>query len=219
MLSCVAIILIIMTSVLMYLYLFNRTKETIKIKDFFSFAYDKKVMILSIIVLGIALLTFLYSYYLVKSSFLRSFMNAEVSIWLTVLGYIDLKEKIIPNELILSGICFWLILSVFEVFLANTSLKQVLLFSLSGAGICGGVLFIIAIIVKSALGMGDVKMFFVIGLLYGLTNTYSILLFSIIIMAIISIVLLMLKKVTRKTAVPMAPFVALGFLINVFIGI
>jgi len=78
--------------------------------------------------------------------------------------------------------------------------------------------FVIALIVKSALGMGDVKMFFVIGLLYGLSNTYSILLFSVLVMAIVSIVLLIMKKVTRKTAIPMAPFVAFGFLLNVLMG-
>ena len=67
--------------------------------------------------------------------------------------------------------------------------------------------------------MGDVKMFFVIGLLYGLENTYTILLVSMLIMAIVSVILLITKKATKKSAVPMAPFVAVGLLINIILGV
>ena len=35
---------------------------------------------------------------------------------------------------------------------------------------CGGVLLVVALIVKSALGMGDVKLFFALGLFYGLQD-------------------------------------------------
>ena len=76
-----------------------------------------------------------------------------------------------------------------------------------------------SLIVKKALGMGDVKMFFVIGLLYGLENTYTILLVSMLIMAIVSVILLITKKATKKSAVPMAPFVAVGLLINIILGV
>ena len=168
--------------------------------------------------LAISILTYMYSFFVSDSTFLKAFMNAEVILWLQVLGLIDLKEKIIPNRLVVTGIAFWAMLMLIEIFIAHTSWQQLLLFSLTGAGVCGGVLFVIALIVKSALGMGDVKMFFVIGLLYGLSNTYSILLFSVLVMAIVSIVLLIMKKVTRKTAIPMAPFVAFGFLLNVLMG-
>ena len=213
-----AFLLVVVSTGLLYLYLIFREKDSQKITDFFTITYSKKHIVFSIIIFAISVLTFLYSFFLMDITFLKAFMNAEIALWLLVVGGIDLKEKIIPNELILSGIVFWAILTLIEIFVAQTSWQKALLFSFLGAGVCGGVLFIIALIVKSALGMGDVKMFFVIGLLYGLTNTYSIMFFSILIMAIISIVLLITKKVTRKTAVPMAPFVAFGFLINVLIG-
>lgn len=215
----IIVLLLITVSVgLLYLYLTCRQKETRKMKDFFTVTYDKKYLVFSVVILVVSALTYLYSFFVMDATLLTAFMNAEVALWLLVLGFIDLKEKIIPNKLIVSGIIFWAVLSLVEIFIAHTPWRQVLYFSLVGAGVCGGMLFVVAIIVKSALGMGDVKMFFVIGLLYGLTNTYSILLFSILIMAVISIILLMAKKVTRKTAVPMAPFVALGFLLSVLMG-
>ena len=216
--TLVALIIIAVSIGVLYLYLTSREKEKKSLKEFFAININKKFLILSASMLCISIFTYIYSFFVMDASFLKAFMSAEVASWLLVLGYIDLKEKIIPNQLILSGIVFWAILSIIEICLSHTTWKQVLFFSLIGAGVCGGILFVIALIVKSALGMGDVKMFFVIGLLYGLSNTYSIMLFSILIMAIVSIALLIAKKVTRKTAVPMAPFVAFGFLINVLMG-
>ena len=216
--TVIACLLIIETSGLLYLYLTFRQNDTQKIKDFLIITYHKKYCVFCVAILTISILTYIYSFFVSDATFLKAFMNAEVILWLQVLGLIDLREKIIPNRLIITGIIFWAILTLIEIFIAHTSWQQLLLFSLAGAGVCGGVLFIIALIVKSALGMGDVKLFFVIGLLYGLSNTYSILLFSVFVMAIISIVLLIMKKVTRKTAIPMAPFVAFGFLLNVLMG-
>ena len=216
--TVIAFLLIIVTSGLMYLYLTCRQNETQKIKDLLIITYQKKQFVVCVAMLAISILTYMYSFFVSDSTFLKAFMNAEVILWLQVLGLIDLKEKIIPNRLVVTGIAFWAMLMLIEIFIAHTSWQQLLLFSLTGAGVCGGVLFVIALIVKSALGMGDVKMFFVIGLLYGLSNTYSILLFSVLVMAIVSIVLLIMKKVTRKTAIPMAPFVAFGFLLNVLMG-
>ena len=213
-----ALLTVIVSTGLLYLYFTSRQKEAKGWKAFFTFTADKKTLILSTAILLLAAGTYLYSFYVTDSAFLKALMNAETALWLLALGYIDFREKIIPNPLILAGIVFWVILSLLDVFIAHTSWKQLLFFSLVGAGICGGVLFIIALIVKSALGMGDVKMFFVIGLLYGLTNTYSILLFSIVALAIFSIVMLIAQKVTRKTSIPMAPFVGFGFLISVLIG-
>lgn len=213
-----ALLFIVVSVGLMYLYLTYREKEVQNLRKFFAFEYDKKYCMLAAVMLVIGIIIFLYSHYYVDHVFLKAFMNAEISIWLITIGYIDWKEGIIPNQMILTGIVFWGILSLLEIFIAHTMWQKVLFFSLVGGGICGGILFLIAIITKGALGMGDVKMFFVMGLLYGFSNTYVILFFSILVMAIISIVLLAMKKVTRKTAVPMAPFVAIGFLISVLMG-
>ena len=48
--------------------------------------------------------------------------------------------------------------------------------------------------------------------------TYGILMFSVIAMGIVSIILLIAKKVTMKSTIPMAPFVILGFLLSIFAG-
>lgn len=210
----IIIILSFISSILSYLYLCSRNKDTKLLKNLLKIDYDKKKLIFSVGILFLSVFIFIYSYKLAGNTILKAFMNAQVIIWIYTVAYIDLIERIIPNQLIFVGIIFWIILLVLEVLIAKTSIKQILLYSFAGGLICGGVLFAIAIIVRNALGMGDVKMFTVLGLFYGLTNTYSILLYSVVIMAMVSIVLLIAKKVTRKTAVPMAPFVAVGLLLH-----
>lgn len=75
------------------------------------------------------------------------------------------------------------------MFLFHTDIQDVLLFSALGGGVWGGLLMLIDFFAKTALGM-----------------------------ALVSIVLLILRKVNKKTTVPMAPFVLLGFVICVFLG-
>lgn len=210
----IIIILSFISSILSYLYLCSRNKDTKLLKNLLKIDYDKKKLIFSVGILFLSVFIFICSYRLAGNTILKAFMNAQVIIWIYTVAYIDLIERIIPNQLIFVGIIFWIILLVLEILIAKTPIKQILLYSFAGGLICGGVLFAIAIIVRNALGMGDVKMFTVLGLLYGLTNTYSILLYSVVIMAMVSIVLLIAKKVTRKTAVPMAPFVAVGLLLH-----
>ncbi len=217
-LTVVAVIVIIFSATFLYFYLLNR-KTQADTEDIISSKTTKATDFICLFSAVVSCLIFLYCMFIQDTSIIKAFMNAEVMMWLVIVGYIDFKEKIIPNALIVTGICFWAILTTVDILVAQSSVKQVLLYSLVGGLLCGGILFSIAIIVKTALGMGDVKMFTVLGLLYGVSNTYSILLFSMVLMAIVSIVLLILKKVTKKTAVPMAPFVVVGFLICVLGGI
>lgn len=214
-----AVAAFIIADILIYLYLLHRTSEKLTIKVFFTFSVEKKYIILCVISFIQALFIYFYSFYHGKCLFVAAFMYSIFSIWLIVIGYIDLKEKIIPNAMILVGIIYWLFDMLIKIFILDANWTEMLKFSGLGAGICGGVLLVVALIVKTALGMGDVKMFFVTGLLFGFADTYSIMLLSMLIMAVLSIILLLMKKVTRKTAVPMAPFVAVGYLLHILLSV
>lgn len=203
---------------LAYQYLSHRVDGKCQVKQLFKLNFDFHYMMVMVITFFLAAFVFIRCFLNEGDSFMRAMMNAGVMIWLGVIGYIDAKERIIPNSMILIALAVWLVLILLEIFLGGTPWTQLLAFSGIGGLVCGGVLFLIAIIVKSALGMGDVKMFFVLGLLYGLTDTYGILLFSVIIMGIVSVALLIAKKVTTKTAIPMAPFVVFGFLLSILAG-
>lgn len=217
-LMIVAISIQLLLCGLAYQYLSHRVDGKCQVKQLFKLNFDFHYMMVMVITFFLAAFVFIRCFLNEGDSFMRAMMNAGVMIWLGVIGYIDAKERIIPNSMILIALAVWLVLILLEIFLGGTPWTQLLAFSGIGGLVCGGVLFLIAIIVKSALGMGDVKMFFVLGLLYGLTDTYGILLFSVIIMGIVSVALLIAKKVTTKTAIPMAPFVVFGFLLSILAG-
>ncbi len=208
----------LLTVVLAYQYLSHRVDGKCVVREFLRFKYEFKPFIVMLAAFFASVFVFVFGFIFKEDSFMRAFMNAEVMTWLCVIGYIDACEYIIPNSFIGIGLLFWLGLMLLEIFAGGTPWLQLLVFSGIGGFACGGLLFVIALIVKSALGMGDVKMFFVLGLLYGLMDTYGILLFSVIAMGIVSIVLLIAKKVTTKSTIPMAPFVIIGFLLSVIAG-
>ena len=170
-------------------------------------------------VFALQLFIFFYGLKFRNLTYLKAFINAETFSWIAAIGFIDFKKKIIPNPLILAGIGFWVITKAVEILLGGTPVKSAVLFSVFGGGLCGIVLFVVSIITRSALGMGDVKLFTVIGLLFGLFDTCSILIITVIVMAIVSIVLLATKKVDKRTKIPMAPFAVAGLLLQVITGV
>ncbi|MBR4767224.1 MAG: prepilin peptidase [Clostridia bacterium] len=181
--------------------------------------HNKKLVAAAIGVLAIQLFIFYFCAYTGRETFLKAFINAEAFAWIAAIGYIDLKKKIIPNVLILAGIAFAVIIILIDIFAGGTSVRESLGGALFGGGIIGGVLFVVSLITRSALGMGDVKLFFVLGLLFGLWDTSSILILTAIVMAIVSVVLLATKKADKKTKIPMAPFAVAALLIEVITGV
>ena len=218
-LNAAAVVLLLASGFFAYQYLAHREAEGCDWKKLLTPKFAEMPIYVMSVASLLALGILFYCQYVGQDGFVRAFMNAEVFLWLTLLGYVDLKEKIIPNHLVVVGLLFWVVLALLDVFVAKTYWKNMLKVSLMGGLLVGGVMFIIALIVKSALGMGDVKMFFVIGLFYGAIDTYSILLFSMIVMAVVSLVLLAAKKVSTKTAIPMAPFVVVGYILSILAGL
>lgn len=208
----------LLTGVIAYQYLTHRVDGKCVAKGFLKIKYDFAPLLVVLIAFFASVFVFVFGFLKNDDSFMRALMNAEVMLWLTILGYIDARERIIPNGLIGVGLIFWLVLMLLDIFVGGTPWLKLLVFSGIGGIACGGVLLIISLIVKSALGMGDVKMFFVLGLLYGIMDVYGILLFSMIAMGIVSIILLIFKKVTTKSTIPMAPFVIFGFLLSIIAG-
>ncbi len=137
---------------------------------------------------------------------------ALLSSLLIVISMIDLKLQIIPNGLIIFGLITGIIFTLFNGF--NRELFNYLLSFLIG----GGIFLIIAIVTQGAMGGGDIKLMAVLGIWFGWKEILIITLFSFIIGAIISIVLMVLKIKGRKDYVPFGPFIAIATFIMIFYG-
>lgn len=214
-----AAVMIIVLACIAYQYLVHRVDGKCQIEAILKPKFDFWCLFVCLAGVITSYFAFTQCFLHNEQGYMRALMSALVMLWLCVIGYIDAREKIIPNVMILVGLLGWGVFSLIEIFLGGTSPLKLLIHSALGGGICGGILFVIALIVKTALGMGDVKMFFVLGLLYGVADAYGILLFTVIAMAVVSFLLLITKKVTLKTAIPMAPFVSIGFFLSILAGI
>ena len=132
-------------------------------------------------------------------------------------GIIDIKMRIIPNSLVLFGLLFWVGITVYDV-VNNNDLKGLFGSELIGVLAGFGLLALVSVVTKGAIGFGDVKLFGIIGLISGAFCTYSTLLVSLIVSVIVAIIGLATKRVGRKDSIPFGPCIMLGYMIVLFLG-
>lgn len=90
--------------------------------------------------------------------------------------------------------------------------------SLLGAVVGFGILFLIALISKGGMGGGDIKLFFLIGLVLGTIQTLLTLFIASVIGMIVGIIVLKVSGKGRKTPVPFGPSIAAAAIIVYFYG-
>lgn len=178
--------------------------------------YSKKLV--SIILTVIFALTFLAQVSLHKNAEIVGLIKLFVLLLIVFCaGVIDFKRKIIPNILILFGLMFWVGITFFEIFNSD-NFKGIMISELIGFAVGFGLLAVVSLITKGAMGFGDVKLFGVIGLIGGAFCTYSTLLVSLIVSVIVSVIGMIRKKIGRKDAIPFGPCIAVGYLIVLFLA-
>lgn len=134
-----------------------------------------------------------------------------VFVILTAAAIIDIRKRIIPDKLVLSGSAAGLILKIFDT-------KNGFLDGLIGGMAAGLVLLIVYHITKGGIGLGDVKLFGCIGIYLGFENAFSALFLACILSGLLSLVLICMNMNNRKREMPFAPFVLAGALVAVIFG-
>lgn len=135
------------------------------------------------------------------------------------IAVIDFKEKIIPNKILLIGLIFTVCLICVQVVSQPEYLLNIVGTSLIGALMSGGIFLIASLIVKGGIGAGDIKLFFVLGLLLAFEGIFNVLLYSMILSAVFGILLLILKKKKYKDTLPLAPFALAGVILSIAFGV
>ena len=137
---------------------------------------------------------------------------------LAVAACIDLLHRIIPNKLVLFGFLGGIAFGIGAVY---NGVTPALVFreSLLGLAMGGGVFLVCALITKGGIGMGDVKLFAVLGILLGWTGVFDLIFLSVLLVAVYGIFLIFRKKLTRSSEVPIAPFALLGITLMMLLGI
>lgn len=151
-------------------------------------------------------------YFLVVLKYGLSFYSVILCLLISILivvCLIDLKYMIIPNIVNIATSSIGMLLLLYE----RASIADKILGSFLGFG-----LFILISLFTGAMGGGDIKLMAVIGLVFGIKGVLFITLFSFIIGAVISILLICLKIKNRKDKIPFGPFISLAELLYIFYG-
>ena len=113
----------------------------------------------------------------------------------------DLRFRKIPNEL-----CFIILLCG-----VTTGIYYGHLFEALAGGFAASILLILAKTLGGGVGIGDIKLMFSVGFFLGIRLSLGFFAITFALAAIVSLVLLILGKIERKTAIPLAPFACGSF--------
>ena len=69
------------------------------------------------------------------------------------------------------------------------------------------------------MGMGDIKLFAVLGLFLGWQGVFNVILFSVFAVAAYGVAMLISRKKDKKSEIPIGPFALLGLMISIGLGV
>ena len=142
-----------------------------------------------------------------------------VSCFLIVIFVYDLKHYVIPDKIIYPAILVFGIWYLVSSIFFNTYTKYEILNTIYSA--FGAAAFFLAIVLISRgkwMGMGDVKLAFLMGLFLSSPKILVALFLAFLVGAIIGVGLIAAQKKTLKSEVPFGPFLVTGTFIALFWG-
>ena len=136
---------------------------------------------------------------------------------LVTVTFIDLDHQIIPNVISLPGV----IVGIFCSFFALITVTP--LSSLLGAGLGGGILFVVAAAYRSirgeeGIGMGDVKLLAMIGAFLGWRAIPFALLAASFTGSVVGVAAMIRQGVGSRYPIPFGPFLSFGAVCYLFFG-
>jgi leader peptidase (prepilin peptidase)/N-methyltransferase len=134
-----------------------------------------------------------------------SMVTQVVLATMLLLSWLDLTTLRIPNALVYPAIAFAL---VGTALVDSTLLGEAAM----GAGVCLGIMFLLALGGRGTMGMGDVKFAALAGSILGWKGGIAALLFGFTLGAVVAILLLVLRIRDLKDSLPLTPFLGLGVL-------
>ncbi len=134
---------------------------------------------------------------------------------LIVVAWTDLKYKIIPNKIMVLGLGICLGLLVLKCIVENA--RMCLVSSGIGALAMVVITMMCRLLNPKNIGFGDVKLLSVLGLFLGAENMFQAGFAMMVLMFVACVVLLLMKKVSRESELPLAPFALGGVLMMVLL--
>ncbi len=174
---------------------------------------------LFIAIVGLTILS-IYAFHFYGYSIIKIIRYLLLIYFLLIVARIDIKSKIIPNQMLIFMLWMRAFLLIPEIIL-NIQLGytlQLILAPILGMLFGGGIFLISYIISRKGIGMGDVKLFALIGAYTGPGVLMPCMIISLCLSALYSIIMLVRKKLTLKDSFAFGPFAAAGTIVALLIG-
>ena len=140
---------------------------------------------------------------------------------LLAFGYIaaltDIRSKRVPNKLVLGMAGVWILTIVPQLFFQTEKAIAIMKSGLIGFAMAGLLFLVVYLISQKGLGGGDVKLMAVSGLYLGFNGVLPTMLYGSVLASLFAIILILAKKIGRKDAIPLVPFLYIGMLLTVFL--
>ncbi|MBR0145732.1 MAG: prepilin peptidase [Eubacterium sp.] len=138
--------------------------------------------------------------------------------FLPLVAVIDHREMIIPNRLLLWMLAYWGLAMGMFLLQDPGNGWDVLVDSLLG-GLIGASPLLVRLISKGGIGMGDIKLFTMVGLYVGKEDILRAMFLSLLLALIVLAVRKLRKRLAKREEVSFGPFVAVGTMLMVLMNI
>lgn len=126
---------------------------------------------------------------------------------------IDMRLQKIPNVFLLVGLAIRIVYLAVMYIQDASNAWIITKDSLIGSVVIGLFFLFLLVVFKNSIGMGDVKLFALMGLYQGLWGVINSVFFSLVVSFFVSIALLITKKKGRKDTISFGPSIYLGTII------
>ena len=141
-----------------------------------------------------------------------------LSAFLPLVAEIDRRELIIPNRLLLQMLAYWgLVMGMYMLRLKAFDLT-VLTDSLLG-GLIGASPLLVRLVSKGGIGMGDIKLFALVGLYVGKEDILRAMFLSLVIALFVMLGRKLRKQLEKKQEISFGPYVAIGTMLMLIMNI
>jgi len=132
-----------------------------------------------------------------------------------VIGIIDLEHGLILNKLVYPAMVLAFLMAIF---LNNLDNIPSIASAAGGCGLGFGLFLLIFLASRGGMGMGDIKLVALIGLIIGFPLVIVAILLSVIGGGLVALTLLLMKVKKGKQSVPFGPFLSLATMVTLLYG-
>lgn len=217
-----SLMVVLLLTIVGYIYLIymhiKESKGNLKeIKSYIPTSLKKIMLLIMPLMIGTALIIMLHIYY-PNAAVLHNMKLLSLVMIIFPIAVSDYRKHIVPNKILVFALALRLIIYIFEFIKSISEAFETLKGDVIGAAIVGAFFLLCILIIKNSVGMGDIKLFVVMGLYQGMWGCINSIFWALVVSFVVSIVLLISKKKTRKDAIPFGPSVLIGTVIAIAIS-